>query len=189
MDLKFHAFDKSGKQNTVRALTLAKENADILGIKDILIASTEGYTAEQAVKIFDPNIYNLFVITHSFGFRDGTDQEFNEVLRQNLEKQGVHVHSSTHVYSGIGPALHKEWGFWDYSNIFARTVRKLFSDGVKVCHEIALIAADSGLVKPGSDVISVGGTGRGADTVCWIKATSSHNFLDARIKAILAKPI
>ena len=111
------------------------------------------------------------------------------MVRKNLEEQGVKVFSGTHVYSGIGPALQKEWGYMDFSGVFAKSVRKILSDGVKVCHEIAMMAADSGLVKLGSDVISIGGTGRGADTVCWITANSSRDFLKTRIKAILVKPL
>jgi len=189
LDLKFHLFDKSGKQNTITTLNLAKKNADILGIKDIIVASTDGYSAEEAAKIFHSDHYNLIIITHNFGFRKGIDQEFNEELRQKLQEKGIKIFSGTHVYSGIGPALQKEWGYMDFSGVFAKSIRKILSDGVKVCHEIALMAADSGLVKLGSDVISVGGTGRGADTVCWITAASSRDFLNARIKAILVKPL
>jgi len=189
MDAKFYLFAKPGKQNTTHALRLAKENADILGIKDIIVASTEGYTAELAAKLFNPQIYNLVIITHNYGFNENCDQEFDPELRKSLIEKGITVHSSTHAYSGIGPALQKEWGQMDFSNLFAKSIRKIISDGVKVCHEITLMAVDAGLVKIGSDIISVGGTGRGADTVCWITAASSRDFLKARIKAILAKPI
>lgn len=189
MDVKFHLFEKPGKQNTVQTLKLAKKNADLIGIKDIIIASTEGYTAEQAIQIFDPQQYNLVVITHNYGFRNDLEQEFNQELREKLTNQGVTVFSGIHAYSGIGPALQKEWGFMDFSGVFAKSIRKIFSDGVKVCHEIALMAADSGLVPLESDVITIGGTGRGADTVCWVTATSSRDFLKARIKAILVKPL
>ena len=167
----------------------AKKNADSLGIKDIIIASTGGYTAEEALKIFDPNEYNLMIITHSYGFRSDIDQEFDNSIRKSLVKRGVKVFSGTHVYSGIGPDLYNEWKQMDFPNTFAKSIRKLFCDGVKVCHEITLMAADSGLVKLGNDVISIGGTGKGADTVCWITAQSSRDFLKARIKAILAKPL
>ena len=131
----------------------------------------------------------MLIVTHTFGFRKGVAQEFDPELRKNLEQQGVKVFSGTHVYSGIGPALFNEWKHMDLTNIFAKSIRKLFCDGVKVCHEIVLMAADSGLVTLGNNVISIGGTGRGADTVCWITAASSRNFLEARIKAILAKPL
>jgi hypothetical protein len=188
-NLKFYLFEKSGKQNTEQALALAKENADILGIKHIIIASTEGFTAEKAVEIFNPEKYNLIVITHSYGFRMGINQEFNDDTRMDLTNKGAQVYSGTHVYSGIGPSLYNEWKHMDSSNLFAKSIRKIFCDGIKVCHEITMMAVDSGLIPIGSEVISVAGTGRGADTVCWITANSSRDFLNVRIKAILAKPL
>ncbi len=189
MNLKFHLFEKPGKQNTIETLNLAKKNAEILGIRDIIVASTEGFTATEAAKIFNTEQYNLVIVTHNYGFRKGINQEFNQELRENLQNQGVTVFSGTHVYSGIGPALQKEWGYMNFSSVFAKSIRKILSDGVKVCHEIVLMATDAGLIKLGSDVISVGGTGRGADTVCWITANSSRDFLKTRIKAILVKPL
>jgi uncharacterized protein len=189
LNLKFCLFDTPGKQNTEQSLILAKENADIIGIKNIIIASTEGYTAEKAVEIFDPEEYSLIIITHSYGFRKGIDQEFNSELRTHLTNRGVQVFSGTHTYSGIGPSLFTEWKHLDTPNLFAKSVRKILCDGVKVCHEIVMMAADSGLIPLGSDIISIAGTGRGADTVCWITANSSRDFLKVRIKAILAKPL
>ena len=77
MNLKFHVYEKPGKQHTIDTLNIAKENADNLGIKEIVIASTGGYTAEQAVEIFPPAKYNLVIITHNYGFSKGSDQEFD----------------------------------------------------------------------------------------------------------------
>ena len=37
-------------------------------------------------------------------------------------------------------------------------------------------------------IICVGGTGRGADTVCLIKPAPTSEFKNLRVKAILAKP-
>ncbi|MHA1727810.1 MAG: pyruvate kinase alpha/beta domain-containing protein [Promethearchaeota archaeon] len=189
INLKFKAFEKTGLENTDEALKLAKENADILGVKDIVIASTRGFTAKKAAELFDPSNYNLVIITHSYGFRDNTPQEFEIDLKNELELNGVKIYSGTLAFSGFGSALKNTYQFWDFSTLYARTIRTIFCDGVKVCHEIVLMASDAGLVKIGNDVISVGGTGQGSDTVCLIKAASSRKFFDARIKAILAKPL
>ena len=189
MDLKFIAFNKVGMENTEAALKLAKENSEILDINDIVIASTRGYTAKKAVEIFDPSKYNIVIITHSYGFRDDIPQEFDPELQKELQLKGVKIHSGTLAFSGIGSALIKTHQFWDFPSLYARTIRTIFCDGVKVCHEIVLMASDAGLVKIGNDVLAVGGTGRGSDTVCLIKAASSRNFFNARIKAILAKPL
>ena len=49
------------------------------------------------------------------------------------------------------------------------------------------MAADSGVI-PFDDVITIAGTGRGADTACLIRANSSNRFFKIRIKEIIAKP-
>lgn len=187
--MKFAAFDKKGIDNTDEALNLAKFNADSLGIKEIVIASTRGFTAKKAAELFNPSDYNLIIVTHSYGFRQDKPQEFDSELRKDLESKGVKIYSGTLAFSGVGSALLKTHQHWDFPTLYARAVRTIFCDGVKVCQEIVLMAADAGLIKIGNDVISVGGTGIGADTVCLIKAASSRKFFDARIKAILAKPL
>ena len=70
--------------------------------------------------------------------------------------------------------------------LIAGTLR-MFSQGVKVCVEIAAMAVDAGLVPP-SDVIAVAGTGQGADTACIVKGDCSSRFFSIRIREILVKP-
>jgi hypothetical protein len=57
-----------------------------------------------------------------------------------------------------------------------------------VCVEIVFEACDAGLVEEGKDVVAIAGTGRGADTVCIIRASVSKRFHDLKVKDILAKP-
>jgi hypothetical protein len=71
--------------------------------------------------------------------------------------------------------------------IVAETLR-LFGQGIKVAVEIAMEACDAGLIPEGEDVVSVAGTGRGADTVAVIRAHPSNRFLDVRVRQIAAKP-
>ena len=58
---------------------------------------------------------------------------------------------------------------------------------MKVCVEITAMAADAGLI-PAEDIVAVAGTGRGADTVCLIKADSSNRFFKIKVKEIITKP-
>ena len=70
----------------------------------------------------------------------------------------------------------------------AKYFRTLFSQGIKVCMEIVIMAVDAGLIgNIERDVISIGGTGRGADIVCPIKPAATSLFDQLRVKAILAK--
>lgn len=188
MNLSFKMFEKAGKKNTDDALNIAKTNADANDIKDIVVASTSGATAQKAVNIFDPKEYNLVIVTHNYGFKD-KPQEFDLDVMSELKGKGVKFCTATLAFSGVDSALQKTYGFWDFPALYARIVRTVFSDGVKVCQEMVLMVTDGGYVNIGEDVIAVAGTGHGADTVCLIKSASSRKFVDARIKAILAKPL
>ena len=74
------------------------------------------------------------------------------------------------------------------SNKSIADVLRIFSQGMKVACEITLIAADAGAVRTDEDVISIAGTGRGADTAIVLTPVYSHHFFDLRVKEILCKP-
>jgi hypothetical protein len=59
---------------------------------------------------------------------------------------------------------------------------------MKVCVEIAVMAADAGLIPTDCDVLCVGGTGRGADTAVVLRPAHMNHFFDLRIREILCKP-
>ena len=65
---------------------------------------------------------------------------------------------------------------------------RTFGQGMKVVLEIAAMAADAGLVRVDEDVISIGGTRRGADTAVVLKSSYVHRFFETRVKEILCKP-
>ena len=72
-------------------------------------------------------------------------------------------------------------------DVIAQTLRT-FGQGMKVALEIAAMAADAGLVRVDEDIISVGGTRRGADTAVLLKPSYVHRFFETRVKEILCKP-
>jgi hypothetical protein len=61
-------------------------------------------------------------------------------------------------------------------------------EGIKVAVEIAVMAADAGLVPTDQEIIAVGGTGGGADSAIVLKAAHMNNFFDLEIREIIAKP-
>ena len=63
-------FEKPGPQNTEETLKLAKQLAQALGIKNIVVASTTGETGAKASKILKG--YNVIVVTHVTGFAQPT---------------------------------------------------------------------------------------------------------------------
>ena len=191
LNLEVTYFEKGGSHNTDKTLEIAKKYADQFGIKDIIMASTTGTTAEKSVEIFDPTIYNLVVVTHSYYFM-GPDkrQEFPEDKIAALKSKGIKFLIGTHAFAGTERSFRIALKQWGPVELMAKYFRTIFSQGTKVCMEIAIMAVDAGLIEDiGRDIICIGGTGRGADTVCLIKPAPTSLFDRLRVKAILAKPL
>jgi len=191
LNLEVTYFEKGGPQNTDKAIKIAKKYADKYNIKDIVIASTTGTTAEKAAKILDPKDYNIMIVTHAYYFVNSTTrQEFTEEKLNSLKELGLKFHIGTHSMSGIERGLRLKKEAWQFVDLLAKMLGYHFSQGVKVCIEISATICDSGLIPDlERDVIAVAGTGRGADTVCLIKPAPTSDFKNLRVKAILAKPL
>jgi len=191
LNLEVTYFEKGGSHNTDRTLEIAKKYADQFGIKDIIMASTTGTTAEKSVEIFDPTIYNLVVVTHSYYFMGPEKrQEFPEDKIAALKSKGIKFLIGTHAFAGTERSFRIALKQWGPVELMAKYFRTIFSQGTKVCMEIAIMAVDAGLIEDiERDIICIGGTGRGADTVCLIKPAPTSLFDRLRIKAILAKPL
>jgi hypothetical protein len=59
---------------------------------------------------------------------------------------------------------------------------------MKVAVECVLMAADAGLLDMDQEVVSVAGTGNGADTAIVCQPAYPRKFLGFEIREILAKP-
>ena len=178
-------FTNPGEENTDAVLALAKKRAEELGIKDIVVASTRGMTGVKASEIFKG--YNLVVVTHHTGFRQPGYQELTEENRRKIEANGGKIFTGTHVFMNVERAIRNKFGTAYPTEIMAQTLR-LFCEGMKVAVEIAAMAADAGLIPVDREVISIAGTGRGADTAIVVKPANSSRIFDMVIKEIIAKP-
>jgi hypothetical protein len=178
-------FEKPGKENTPRTLEIAKQRADKLDINTILVATTRGNTGVQAARLFQE--YDVVVVTHSTGFKEPNTQELTEENRAAIESVGGKILTCQHAFGGVGRAVRRKWNTYQLDEIIAQTFRT-FGQGVKVCAEIALMAADAGLVRTGEPCIAIAGTGRGADTAVVLIPANAQDFFDLKIIEILAKP-
>lgn len=195
MELKTVYFESPG-QYTDEVLRIAKQRAQELGIKTVVVASTTGATAVKAVNALEG--LKVIAVSHSQGVREPNTQEFTEGSRKQFEIQGGILLTATHVFGGLNRALGQgsiEPAPRSYviGDIVAQTLR-IFSQGMKVVCEIAAMAADAGLVRTDEDVIVIAGTGavatgRGADTAVVLKPAYAHEFFDMRVKEILCKPL
>lgn len=178
-------FEKAGRENTDEALKAAFDYARVHGTKHVIVASTYGDTARLLPDLIDPDI-NVVVVTHNTGFKEPGVQEFPEEIRKEVMARGVKVLTGTMVLRSLGTAIRDMGGGYSEQELIANTLRML-GQGMKVCVEITAMAADAGLVPP-DDIIAVAGTGRGADTVCLVKADSSNRFFRIKVKEIITKP-
>ncbi len=178
-------FEEPGPQNTTRTLEIAKQRAEELDVRAVLVAGTQGETGIQAARQFQG--YDVVVVTHSAGFREPNTQELTEENRAAIEAAGARILTCQHALGGVGRAVRKKWGTYQVDEIMAQTLR-IFGQGIKVVVEIALMAADAGLVRTGEPCIAIAGTGRGADTAVVLTPANAQDFFDLRIMEVLAKP-
>ena len=178
-------FDQPGSQNTARTLEIAQRRAEELGIRTVLVASTRGETGVHAAQLFQG--YNLVVVTHSAGFAGPNTQELTEENRAAIEAAGAKILTCQHAFGGVSRAVRKKWGTYEIDEFVAQTLR-ILGQGTKVVVEIALMAADAGLVRVGEPCIAIAGTGRGADTAVVLIPAHVQQFFDLRVLEVLAKP-
>lgn len=185
MEAKTVYFENIGSENTDEVLRIAKQRAEELGIKTIVVASTNGDTAVKAMEAFRG--LRVIVVSHLTGMREPDTQEFTEENRKIVESKGGTILTTAHAFSGVSKALRTKFDTFAIGDILANTLR-IFGEGMKVVCEIAMMAADSGLVRTDEDIISIAGSRGGADTAIILKPVNAHNFFDLRIKEILCKP-
>ena len=185
MELRTVYFENPGSENTEKVLHTAKQRARELGIKTILVASTTGDTAVRAMDVLQG--LRVIAASHYTGMRAPDTQEFTEENRKIVESKGGVVFTTTHAFSGLSAAMRKQFNTYVIGDIVANTLR-IFGQGMKVICEIAVMAADGGLVRTDEDIIVIAGTSRGADTAVVLKPVNSHNFFDLKVKEILCKP-
>ena len=179
MEEKIVYFEKHGIENTEITLRLALERAKARGIKKIVLASTRGDTARLAAKLWDKSGIKIIVIPHQLGF---AGMEFPPEIIEELKKQGHVVHFGTMLF-------HTERFYGMNTPTTMANLLRTFCQGMKVCVEIILMAADAGHVAIGESVIAVTGTGRGSDTAVVAIASTSTHLPDLHITEIICKPL
>ena len=178
-------FEQPGPQNTEHTMEAARRRARQLGVRTVLVASTTGETGAKAVEVFRG--YDVVVVTHSTGFRRPNEQELLPEHRAAIEARGGRILTCQHAFAGVNRAVRRKLDTYQTNEIIAFTLRT-FGEGMKVCLEIALMAADAGQVPVGEPCIAISGTGRGADTAVLLVPANSDDFFDLKVLEVLAKP-
>lgn len=174
-------FKEPGKKNTQTTLELALERAKARGVRKIVLASTLGETALLAAKLVADSDIKLIIIPHQYGFlRNGP--QFPEALVSSLEQQGHRVYFGTMLF-------HTDELYGSRAPSMLALMLRTFCQGMKVVHEILLMATNGGCVNIGEKVVVIAGTGRGADTAVVATAAPSTRLYDLHITEIICKPL
>jgi hypothetical protein len=140
------------------------------------------------------------VVTHQIG---PPGPELLEENEKKIRALGGRIVTGTHAFGGVGSSLRRmpprEPGqpmptlyapaYVPPAGELIANVLRLFSQGMNVCFEITVMAADAGAIPIGENVIAVAGQGRGANTAIVIKSANTISFFDLEVREIIAKPI
>lgn len=178
-------FERPGYTNTETTLGIAGKRAVDLDVSTIIVASSSGDTGVRACEVFEGK--RVVVVSCFTGFHKQNEQRFSAKNRETIERSGGAILTTSHAFTGVSRAAHVKFGTAGVDEI-VRATFFMFGRGMKVCCEIALMAADAGLVRTDEEVISIGGTGKGADTAVVLQPVNLRDLFDLRIKEILCKP-
>jgi len=126
-------------------------------------------------------------VTYHAGFATPGQTTMLPEVKKKLEDGGIKVLTTTHLLAGVDRALKNKFNGIYPAEIIAYTLR-ILGQGVKVGAEIACMALDAGLVPYGEDIITIAGSGKGADTALVIRPAYSNYFFETKIKEIICKP-
>ena len=179
-------FDRQGPQNTEATLKLAMGAAREEGIHKVVVASYSGETALKLAELEHEGI-RLICVARARGKTGRPDGNLSGAMRQELEARGVTICTAAHALSGAERGLSSRLGGYGPVEVAAHALR-ILGQGMKVCVEISMMAADAGLVELHEPIVAVAGTGHGADTAVVIRPAPTAEFLDSKVDRIICMP-
>ncbi len=187
---EIHYFDRPGPENTADAARFARRRAEDLGLSTVVVASTSGTTGLLFAETLRGSGIRLVVVTHVVGFSQPGVWEFSPDACATLKAEGATLVTGTHALSGLERALSRasRVGGGSRTEAIAEALRRTLANGLKVAVECVLIATDQGVIGIEEEVIAVGGTNSGADTVCVIRPAHTASYFDLQVREIVAMP-
>jgi hypothetical protein len=180
-------FERPGFGNTDDCVKAVLRYVKDHGKKHVVVASTSGKTAMKFYKALKGAGANLVIVTHSIGFKEPGRDEFDEEIRRQLSRARVPIHTGTILTHSLEKSLMDSFRGIYPGYLIAHTLRR-FGEGAKVALEVVMEACDAGLVPEYDEVIGIGGTCQGSDTVLLIRSKPSKRFLELDVLEILARP-
>lgn len=181
-------FESKGPENTEDTLRLVGERIEKEKIGYLVVASTSGETGARAVEHFDDKDVHVVVVSHQYGYSESGKIELEDEYRKFIEKSDdVSLVVTPDVLTRVPKIVRGKYGGFSNLDLIADTLRT-FSQGMKVCVECVIQAADSGNIPIGKEVAAIAGTASGADTGIILESQHSHKLFDVDIREIICMP-
>lgn len=182
-------FDSPGEQNTDQVLDAVVERLGIGDIRHVVVASGTGETGKKVIAKLNGKGVRIVVVTEHCGMVKEGECEMTVEAEKDLIDAGARVVRATHVLSGVERGINRKIGGSSRTEAIAEALRALFGQGMKVCVEITIMAADNGAIPCGEvEVIAIGGTESGADTACVVRPAHANGFFNFEVREVLAIP-
>ncbi len=192
-------FEKPGQQNTKATIeavhTYLQKGKKV---KALIVASISGQTALKTVKCLKNISIPIVCITGSPSWRNYPEYKLPLIpkkTRTQLDKSGIiTVDSAPSSLTDTVEFGFARYGFHSPTWMFVETLLAVGGYGLKTAVECALMATDGGYVVPFKEILSIAGTGKGADTAIVARSTFSSTVFSSDfrkrfvIKEILAMP-
>lgn len=179
MEKRIVYHETPGPDNTDQTLSLAVEAAQEQGVDTIVVASRSGATAVALMERLEATDMRMVVVTPQYGYVD--EHDFDRSLIPQIRAAGHDFYAGTmpfHTDALYGCSVPSRMG----------DILRTFGHGIQVCVQMAMMAADGGLLDCDQPCVLIAGTGRGVDTAVVITPASSAQMEELRVHEIVCKP-
>ena len=185
MDITY--FENEGQNYTDELIQAVKKRLDLPNnFNNVLIASSTGKSALKLYEAVGDEV-QIINVTHHSGFKNENELDIDEDMLNKLDECGIKNLIGLHAFSGANRGITNKYGGYAPLDIVSDTLR-MISHGVKVACEIAIRAADAGLIPVGEEVVAIGGRSSGVDTAVVLTPVNAKNLFDLKIHEIIAMP-
>jgi len=182
-------FERPGAENTDQLIGKVIDRLRQGDIRHLVVASSTGATASKIFPMLRDMDVQLVVVTSHCGFEKEGECEMSKDTEAELIAAGARVVRSSHVLSGVERSISRKLGGSSRAEAMSEILRALFGQGLKVCVEASVMAADNGAIPCGEvEVVAVGGYSNGADTACVVRPAHANNFFSFEVREIIAIP-
>jgi len=196
MEIRVFFFDRPGPQNTEHVLQAVRDRLRRGDVNKVLVASESGRLALEVKNAFSDR--TVICVTYD----DRTRLKYNKpkLMKEELDEKGVIV------VNNIEEPISRELNFrnwWlgrtvkmkgEQADLFWMSLICVGGHGFRTAVEIVFMAVEAGIVKDGERVVSMAGTGWGADAVIVMKGSRFEDTVGEcpekrlKIEEILAMP-